>query len=673
MKSGLRRVFSFIAALILLITAVPFSITAQAATFNQIVNASTYIIIYNEGNYTTVVRNDVGALSIGVIGWHATNALNLLKEIIARNPSQALNILGANLYNEIITSTYWETKIPTKEEASAISILISTTEGRQVQDKSAAEYISRYVRHGQELGITEPQALVFFADFENQNGRTGAKNFFNEVMAAYGTVNLQTLYNCSSKNNRRTRTYNFCASINWSSFTNSIHGTTDTGIPAISNVALTELSVTGYTITCEVKDDVAVTDVYFAVFPKSSGSEAAKWYKQSPVDGKASHTVEISEFSGRSGEYCTYIYAFDEAGNYSYVELNTITVPDISTIAPEFTLTVSSSGAKEKGKSIRWTASAANGSGRYMYEFSLYKDGKIIERRRANDFSDYEYTPVDSGAYKVTVTGTDSVSGKSVTVDSTDVNIFDPIIPGDFASKENMVEALQVLTWNITASGGEGDLKYSYTLYKDGEPVRSTGWDTGTSFVHKATSYGTYYVVANIMDSRMQTVSVRSNEILVTTPLTAKDISFSDDYAVTGKSITARATVTGGTGNYSCSFIIYCNGNEVVSSQAISTTEYTFKVPQGGNYTAKLIVTDADGKVVEITGGELNADEIATRGDANCDGTVSAADARYALRCAAMLITPEEGLDYAADLNNDGRITASDARKILRISAQLEE
>lgn len=672
MYSRLRRVFSFVTALILIITAVPFSLTANAATFNQIVNAATYIIIYNEGNYATVVRNDVGALSIGVIGWHATNALNLLKEIIARNPSQALNILGVNLYNEIITSTYWETKIPTVEEASAISVLISTTEGRQVQDKSAAEYISGYVRHGQQLGITESEALVFFADYQNQNGYTGAENFFYKVKNTYGTVNLGTLYNSSSKNNRRTRTYNFCATIDWSNFTNSIYGSDDSKIPVISNVTLTQLDEKGYTITCDVDDDKAVTSVYFAVYPKKDGKDAAKWYQQTPVDGKASHTVEVSEFSGKSGEYCTFIYTFDEAGNYAYVELNTINVPAASITVPEFTLTVSSTGGTKKGDTVRWTASAANGSGYYQYKFELYKDDELIDRRNANDFSDFEYTPIESAVYKVAVTVTDTVSGKSLTVDSSDVNIFDPILVEDFSCSETKPQNGQLLTWNLTAGGGEGAFQYSYTVYKDGVAVKSTQWTQNTSYSYRVLEYGVYHVVANIMDSRMQTVSVASNEIRVTEPLNAEDVKFSSDYAVTGKSVTASVAVTGGTGEYTCNFSIYCNGNEVINTQTTNSSEFTFRIPQGGYYTVSVTVTDADSTVKQASGGELSADETALVGDANCDGKISAADARFALRCSAMLESPEEGLEYAADINNDGRITAADARKILRISAQLE-
>lgn len=59
-------------------------------------------------------------------------------------------------------------------------------------------------------------------------------------------------------------------------------------------------------------------------------------------------------------------------------------------------------------------------------------------------------------------------------------------------------------------------------------------------------------------------------------------------------------------------------------------------------------------------------------GDINNDGTVTASDARQALRTAAKLQTLTEKETEIADMDSDGRITASDARKILRISAKLE-
>ncbi len=59
-------------------------------------------------------------------------------------------------------------------------------------------------------------------------------------------------------------------------------------------------------------------------------------------------------------------------------------------------------------------------------------------------------------------------------------------------------------------------------------------------------------------------------------------------------------------------------------------------------------------------------------GDVDCDGEVSANDARITLRASVNLeeLSMEEYL--SADIDNDSRITASDARMILRISVGLE-
>lgn len=59
-------------------------------------------------------------------------------------------------------------------------------------------------------------------------------------------------------------------------------------------------------------------------------------------------------------------------------------------------------------------------------------------------------------------------------------------------------------------------------------------------------------------------------------------------------------------------------------------------------------------------------------GDMNRDGTVTAADARIALRISAQLEVATELRLEAGDTNNDGKITAVDARKILRVAANLD-
>ncbi|MBR3869260.1 MAG: hypothetical protein IKM66_08075 [Clostridia bacterium] len=62
-------------------------------------------------------------------------------------------------------------------------------------------------------------------------------------------------------------------------------------------------------------------------------------------------------------------------------------------------------------------------------------------------------------------------------------------------------------------------------------------------------------------------------------------------------------------------------------------------------------------------------------GDINCDGHITAADARIALRMSARLYSPGEDPDkYGAfDANYSGTIEAADAREILRAAAQISE
>lgn len=670
MESKLVRIFSFVTAIVLTISAFP--IFASAATFNQIVNAATEIIITNEGNYTTVMKNDRGSLSIGKICWHGTNALNLLKDIVSKNPTQALNILGSSLYNEVITSYNWETKILTNDEAAVISVLLSTAESHQVQDETAWKYISRYISHGQALGITEPEALVFFADFENQNGRTGVTDFCYEVRKTSGSVNLGTLYAASSKNPRRTRTYNFCAKINWNDYSDSPAYEKDNTAPEISDVVVSNITSNGYTVSCTATDNTEVTDIYFAVFHLDDGSEKAKWYKQETASN-ASMNVDISEFDNRSGSYCTYIYAFDASGNYAYVELNIINVPEATPQESVLSVTVSAETDGKVGDLIKWRASASGGSGNYLYTFNLYKDGKLIDRTNYSDYSNFEHTITSTGTYAVEVGVYDNVSGKTASVTSVQTNIFTPIVVDSFKTTVSDALVGQTVSWAVEASGGEGDLKYSYSLYKDDVVIYSTDYKKdNVRFTYKLTDSGVYNVTVNIMDSRSQVMSVKSEDITVTRPLSADNVSFLTDYAVAGKTVTCSAEVTGGTGNYTCKFSIYCDGVLVLESENLSTGEFTFTVPKGGNYTATITVTDADSTVTDASGGNLAVDEKAKKGDSNCDGKISAADARFALRCAAKLDSFDESFLYAIDVNNDGNVTAADARQILRVSAQLD-
>ncbi len=130
------------------------------------------IITNNEGKYDTCVPNDNGALSIGIFGWHASRALDLCKRVINRNPANAKAIIGEALHKAITGAATgaWNTYKPAAREKGLISALINSPDGRAVQDALAVENVTAYIKTGLSYGLTDPGALIYFADGVNQYG-----------------------------------------------------------------------------------------------------------------------------------------------------------------------------------------------------------------------------------------------------------------------------------------------------------------------------------------------------------------------------------------------------------------------------------------------------------------------------------------------------------------------
>ena len=91
----LKKILSISLCILMLASALPLSVLkAGAATvtdvaFDDIVKAAADVIRPNEGYYSSVNPNDNGAVSIGWIQWHANRALNLLRDIVARDNAKA--------------------------------------------------------------------------------------------------------------------------------------------------------------------------------------------------------------------------------------------------------------------------------------------------------------------------------------------------------------------------------------------------------------------------------------------------------------------------------------------------------------------------------------------------------------------------------------------------------
>lgn len=128
----------------------------------------------NEGDYGSVVASDNGhGLSIGKLQWHENRARDLLKSVKEKDPSTYNQITGKLGLRSLDKS--WDEYKLSSWQASELSKLLETTAGKEAQDELIKKDVNGYVSHAKGLGITDPQAIAYLADIENQGGYGAAK------------------------------------------------------------------------------------------------------------------------------------------------------------------------------------------------------------------------------------------------------------------------------------------------------------------------------------------------------------------------------------------------------------------------------------------------------------------------------------------------------------------
>ena len=97
-------------------------------------------------------------------------------------------------------------------------------------------------------------------------------------------------------------------------------GGSDTTAPTISNVKVTDVSTNGYTITCNVTDNVGIARVSFPTWTKENDQDDIIWRDGTISGNTVTFRVNASEHNNELGWYATHIYAYDTSGNYSFEE-----------------------------------------------------------------------------------------------------------------------------------------------------------------------------------------------------------------------------------------------------------------------------------------------------------------------------------------------------------------
>ncbi len=142
--------------------------------------------------------------------------------------------------------------------------------------------------------------------------------------------------------------------------------TSDTTPPTISNVRITDVNADGYTVVCNVSDNVGISKVEFPSWntDKHRG-EDANWIQGSVSGNTASARISLSSLKSGAvqGNYVTHIYAWDSSGNKICVSTSIVYIDRTAPILTDIKVVEKDS----KGYTVECKASDASGVDRVQF------------------------------------------------------------------------------------------------------------------------------------------------------------------------------------------------------------------------------------------------------------------------------------------------------------------
>lgn len=115
----------------------------------------------------------------------------------------------------------------------------------------------------------------------------------------------------------------------------------DTILPTISNVGISDISSSGYTVTCDVSDNIGLSSVQFPTWSHTNGQDDLTWHEGTISGNKVTCRINVSDHKGDVD--CTYqtdIYAYDYAGNcttyinglFTYIDATPPIISDVRVV-----------------------------------------------------------------------------------------------------------------------------------------------------------------------------------------------------------------------------------------------------------------------------------------------------------------------------------------------------
>ena len=348
------------------------------------------------------------------------------------------------------------------------------------------------------------------------------------------------------------------------------------------------------------EDDVTlISDVV------GEGEISYQWYKDGVIiDGATSKNLSLEKVK------------FDDTGIYKVVatdvngslESNEITVTVIPKEALSGELEVNGSILGDevlKGTTVYLSVKATGGYEDYTYEYSFVHPS-TGEWTTIKDFSkDAKFSyKMNSTGKRIFAVRVKDASGNIVETNQVIVQVHENITAN--LTINNSTESCtktkgDTITLNISASGGIGYYTYKVSILnvETGKWSVLDDYSTSKTYSYALNYTGTREFVVTVKDSVGNTVETNKITVTVLEPLNVTVITSPTDMTV-GDKLTMIVTATGGSGEYTYSYIVYNKDTKKWSriKDNITSDTYRWTAKSAGNRVFYVDVKDSTGKVV---------------------------------------------------------------------------
>lgn len=238
------------------------------------------------------------------------------------------------------------------------------------------------------------------------------------------------------------------------------------------------------------------------------------------------------------------------------------------------------------GNTISFNATAASGSGNYLYKYVVMNGTNVVYTRDYNNISSLDYVPSTDGSYTVQVYMKDQNS--TTQYDDTKISSFtvykNPSINSLTSNKSQYLTG-QTVNINTTAALGSGNYLYKYVISLNGTTLSTVDYSNNVNLLYKVNSAGNYNITVYVKDS----LSTKDYEDMKTVNIQVYDQP-SMTYISTQNSIfignTVKYTISevNGSGNAKYRFVAM-NGSSIVSDSGyLDSNTFNFKPAAAGSY-----------------------------------------------------------------------------------------